>query len=417
MIDKFRFHDERDWFLSKRFGLFIHWGLYSIPAWQEQILWRGRMPRKEYEPLIKQFNPVKYDPDEWIDIMDQAGMDYLCFTSKHHDGFCMWDTKQTSYNIMNTPYGKDVTRMLADACKRRDKVMGIYYSIPDWHHPNYPNQGRHHEMFGPRKGDEPDFDKYSEFMENQVTELCSQYGKIGQLFWDINAMQYNNTAFNDKIRSLQPSMVINDRGPANGDFETPERNVPEGMEFAKLTEAVQALGRESWGYRKDEDYYNHKFLMQSIDKVLAMGGNYQLNVGPRADGTFDPKDIRALQKVGKWYKKTREAFEGTVPATTIITQTKHEMKDEILLTRRGNTIYVHLYKDIQSTAVILKPLDKLPKKATLLNNGQELEARVDYLPSLYRDHHPFLRIRDLPTNEITDEVLIIKLEFDESIND
>ena len=416
MIDRFRFHDERDWFLKKRLGLFIHWGLYSIPGWHEQVLWRGRMPRKNYEPLINQFNPVNFDPDQWIDIMKEAGMEYLCFTAKHHDGFCMWDTKQTDYNVMNTPYGKDVLAMLAEACNRRDITFGIYYSIPDWHHPNYPNQGRHHEMFGPRKGDEPDYDKYASFMENQVVELCTQYGKIGQFFWDINVIQYNNKAFNDHIRKLQPSMVINDRGPENGDFQTPERNVPQGMEFQRLTEAVQSLGRESWGYKVDEDYYNHKFLMQSIDKILAMGGNYQLNVGPKPDGTFSEKDVQALRRIGKWYNKVKEAFEDTIPATTIITQATDNMKDEVLLTRKGNNIYVHLYKDLQTTAVILKPLDILPKKATLLNNGQELEVRVDLIPSHHRER-PYLRIRNIPTNEITDEVLIIKLEFDESVND
>jgi alpha-L-fucosidase len=273
MIDRFKFHDARDWFLEKRFGLFIHWGLYSIPEWQEQVLWRGRMPRKNYEPLINQFNPVKFNPDNWIDLLQEVGMEYLCFTSKHHDGFSMWDTKQSDYNVMNTTYGKDVLGMLAEACHRRGVKFGIYYSIPDWYHPNYPNQGRHHEMFGPRKGDEPDFDKYVSFMERQVEELCTQYGEVGQFFWDINVLQYNNKAFNDHIRKLQPGMVINERGPENGDFQTPERNVPEGMEFKQLTEAVQSMGRESWGYRKDEDYYNHKRRRRSPESDGARRSN------------------------------------------------------------------------------------------------------------------------------------------------
>jgi len=144
--------------------------------------------------------------------------------------------------------------------------------------------------------------------------------------------------------------------------------------------------------------------------------NYKLNVGPKSDGTFSEHDIKSLIRIGKWYKKVREAFDDTVPATSIITQATNFMKDEVLLTRKGNNLYVHLYKDIQTTAVILKPLDILPKKAVLLNNGQELETRVDLLPSHHRER-PYLRIRNIPTNEITDEVLIIKLEFDESINE
>lgn len=415
MIDRFRFYDKRDWFLQKRFGLFIHWGLYSIPAWHEQILWRGRMPRKDYEPLMHQFNPVKFNPDEWLDLAKSSGMEYVCFTTKHHDGFCMWDTKYTDYNIMNTPYGKDVLRMLADSCRSHDMVMGVYYSIPDWHHKNYPNQGRHHEMFGPRAGDEPDLRRYFWYMENQVEELCTNYGEIGQLFWDINVCGYNNTAFNDHLRKLQPSMVINNRGPENWDFQTPEREIPEGMEFPKRTEAVQSLGRESWGYKTDEDYYTYKYLIKSIDKVMAMGGNYQLNIGPRADGSLDPRDVASLKRVGDWYNRVKEAFGDAIPATTMITDYTSNMKDQMLLTRRGNTIYVHLPYDTEADGIIVKPFDMLPIKATLLNNGQGLNTSVNMPASLHREGRKYLRIQGLPANEITDEVLIIKLEFDQAL--
>ena len=413
MIDKFRFYDDRDWFQQKRFGMFIHWGLYSIPAWHEQILWRGKMPRKEYEKLIHQFNPTRFDPDQWLDLAKNVGMEYICFTSKHHDGFCMFDTKYSDYNVMNTPFGKDVVKMLADACKRFDMTMGIYYSIPDWHHRNYPNQGRHHEMFGPRAGDEPDLKKYFSYMENQVVELCTNYGEIGEFFWDINVCGYKNTQFNDHLRSLQPSMLINDRGPDNWDFTTPERQIPEGGEFPTLTEAVQSLGRESWGYKIDEDYYSHKYLIQSIDRVMAMGGNYKLNVGPKADGTLDERDVASLKKIGDWYHRVKEAFEETIPATSMITDNiAGPMRDPMLLTRKGNTIYVHLYTDIETDGIVIKPFDRLPKKATLLNNGQNLETCVNMPPFLHREGREYLRVRNLPVNEFSNEVMIIKLDFD-----
>lgn len=349
------------------------------------------------------------------DSMQEAGMEYICFTTKHHDGFCMWDSAYTDYKVTNTPYGKDIVGLLSDACHKRGIPFGMYYSIPDWHHRNYPNQGRHHEMFGPRAGDEPDYDKYIDYMEKQVVELLTNYGEVSQLFWDVNVLEYNNLQFNDRIRKLQPSMVINDRGPANGDFCTPERHLPEGMEFPVRTEAVQSMGRESWGFKSDEDYYSHKYLMQSIDRSLSMGGNYLLNVGPRADGTFDERDIRSIRTLGDWYAKVKESFENTVPATTIITQATENMRDEVLLTRRGNTIYVHLYKDIQCSAVILKPLNILPVKAVLLNDGRELEVRVDLLPSHHRER-PYLRVRNIPVNEYNHEVMVIRLDFDESVN-
>ena len=417
-----RFNDARDVFFERRFGLFVHWGLYSIPAWHEQILWRGNMKRKDYEKLIHQFNPEKFNPDEWLDIAEQAGMQYICFTTKHHDGFCMWNTRYTDYNVMNTPYGKDILGMLAEACHRRNFPLSLYYSCPDWHHPNYPNQGRHHEMFGPREGDDPDIVKYYDYVRNQIRELLTNYGKIYQFFWDVNVAGYYDPGLNEMIRELQPGILINDRGPGEGDYSTPERHVPEGGAFTKPTEACQSLGRESWGDREDEDYYSHKFIMQSMDKVLAKGGNYLLNVGPKADGTIAPENVRALQAIGAWYHSVKEAFDGTVPASDMVHRDeilmegsfKRIVRDQVLLTRKGNTLYVHLYNDPQSEAVVLKPLNVMPRKVTLLNNGMELEARVEVIPWAWRER-PYLRIRGLPVNEMSGTVMVLKLEFDSSV--
>jgi len=163
-----RFGDGRDWFFENRFGLFLHWGSYAIPAWHEQHQWRARVPRSEYVKLAERWNPRKYDPDRWLDLMQDAGMKYVCITTKHHDGFCLWDTKETRFNTMNTPYKRDILGMLADACHRRRVPLCLYYSIADWNHPNYPNQGRHHELAGPEPGDQPDWDKYLEFLKAQV---------------------------------------------------------------------------------------------------------------------------------------------------------------------------------------------------------------------------------------------------------
>lgn len=339
------FKDDRDIFFQRRFGMFIHWGLYAIPAWHEQLLWRGKVKRKDYERLVQQFNPQAFQPDSWIDLAEAAGMRYLCFTSKHHDGFCMWDTKQTDYNIMHTPYGKDILYMLAEACHKRNFPLSIYYSCPDWHHPNYPNQGRHHEMFGPRPGEEPNINTYYEFVKEQLKELCQNYGKIYQFFWDVNVAEHEDPGLNEMIRALQPGILINNRGPGKGDYNTPERQVPEGGVFNSPTEACQSLGRESWGFRQEEDYYSHKFIMQSIDKILAMGGNYLLNVGPRADGTIAPENAAAIKQIGTWYNRVKEAFEGAVPASSMIQKDevaigdhhKPVERDHVLATRKGNT--------------------------------------------------------------------------------
>jgi alpha-L-fucosidase len=403
-----RFGDGRDWFFEKRFGMFVHWGLYAIPGWHEQHQWRGRVPREQYVQLARHWNPVKYDPDAWLDLAEAAGMKYLCLTTKHHDGFCLWDTQQTAYNTMNTPYGKDILRMLADACHRRRFPLCLYYSIADWHHPNYPNQGRHHEL-PPQPGDQPDWDKYLEFLRAQVRELCTNYGQIHGFWWDMNVPEHVDPSMNAMIRRLQPGAVINNRGFDEGDFGTPERDYErdESVAFDRPTEACQSVGIESWGYRRDEDYYTDRHLLRSIDRYLARDANYLLNVGPMPDGTIPPQAAAILERIGVWYQKIRESLEGVRPASHLTTNRN------VLLTRRGNTLYVHLHKDPATDAVKLKPLAVAPRRATLLNTGQNVDCAVELVPSEHVAQLPCLRLRKLPVNESANTVLVVKLEFDD----
>ncbi|MBM3212078.1 glycoside hydrolase [Candidatus Poribacteria bacterium] len=402
-----RFNDGRDWFFERRFGLFIHWGLYAIPGWHEQIQWRKPISKAEYIKLQAQFNPTKFDPDAWLDIAEAAGMQYLCITTKHHDGFCLWDTKYTNYNVMNTPYNKDILKMLADACHKRNFGLCLYYSIPDWNHPNSINLGGDHQLPEPNPGDEPDEDKYIEYVKNQVRELCTNYGKIWGFFWDIPP-QRHDPSLNEMLRSLQPGIMINDRGYDKGDYDTPERKVPEGKRFSRPTKACQSIGRQSWGYREDEDYYSHKFLMQSIDRIMAMGGNYLLNVGPKADGTFPNKAIEILGSVGKWFCKVRESLVEAEPASGILD------REDFMLTRNRNNLYVHFHKDPEASGVLMNPLKIAPKKATLLNTGRDVKADVEVVPTMSVPPNrkgPCLRISGLPVNELVNEIMVVKLEF------
>lgn len=405
-----RFGDGRDWFFEKRFGLFIHWGLYAIPAWHEQVQYSRRIPRKEYEQLMHQFNPVRFDPGKWLDLVEEAGMEYVCFTTKHLDGFCLWNTARHDYNVMHTPYGKDILKMLAEACHRRNIPLCLYYSVVDIHHPNYPNQNRSYELSGPEAGDDPDPGKYAQVLKAQVKELCTQYGEIRGFWWDANVMKLQDTSINEMIRSLQPKAVINDRGPGAGDFSTPERDwyghVNEVLAFDKPTEACQSIGMESWGYKEDEDYYTERYLMQSMDNILVKGGNYLLNVGPMADGTLPSKAVEILRGIGKWYHAVRESFAGCKPVSHLT-----ENRD-VLLSWKRNRLYVHLLKPLIGNRVLLKPIVALPRRSTLLNTGENVEARVDLLP-LQGPGQAYLRIRNLPVSISEKEVLVIKLEFDE----
>ena len=403
---------------KRSFGLFIHWGLYAIPAWHEQIQWRRGIKRSTYTKLQMQFNPLKFYPDEWIDIAQDAGMDHICITAKHHDGFCLWDTRYTDYNVMNTPYGKDILDQLANTCARRNFPLGIYYSVVDWHHPNYPNQGRSHELLKEDTQDSPNLKKYIDCLKGQTEELCSNYGPLFQFFWDMNVTGLVDPSINDHLRKLQPQMLINDRGFDAGDFTTPERDFND-HEHAKrkkgiLVQANQSVGRESWGYKNDEDYYSLRHLIKSIDKYLSVGAGYLLNVGPKADGSIDGTSRRLLRNIGRWYHSVKESF--------IEVDFANVEDENILITKRGKTIYVHLSEQPVTSRVLLKPIDKKPIRALVLNNQQAVNARFDILPTEIMnakgnivDRPPTLRVRRLPVDKFSDSVIVLRLDFSEDI--
>jgi alpha-L-fucosidase len=403
-----RFGDGRDWFFERRYGMFVHWGIYSIPGWHEQHQWRARVPRAEYIKLADQWNPRKFNPEQWLDLMEEAGMKYMTVTTKHHDGFCLWDTRQTSFNTMHTPYKKDVIGMLADACHKRKMPLCLYYSIADWNHPNYPNQGRHHEL-APQPHDTPDWDRYMLFLKEQVRELCSNYGEIHGFWWDMNVPAFKDTTVNAMIRKLQPKAVINNRGFDEGDFGTPERDydnaAAEAKGFDKPVEACQSVGMESWGFKKDEDYYTDRHLISSMDRYLARDANYLLNVGPTGEGTIPPEAAAILKRIGSWKRSVDQSFQRVVTDSSLNIP-------GVMITKSDRTLYIHLNKAPVGNGIKLKPINVLPKKATLLNTGQSIDCSINLCPSDHATQQPFLRLRNLPVNELANTVLVAKLEFD-----
>lgn len=408
-----RFGDGRDWFFENRFGMFVHWGLYSIPGWHEQHQWRARVSRNDYVKLARQWNPQKFNPEQWLDLMEEAGMKYITLTTKHHDGFCLWDSTQTRFNTMNTPYKKDVIGMLSDACHKRNIPLCLYYSIADWNQPNYPNEGRHHEL-PPQPQDSPDWDKYMEFLKEQVRELCTNYGEIHGFWWDMNVPVYKDPSVNAMIRKLQPKAVINNRGFDEGDFGTPERDYDNAASEAKglnrPTEACQSVGMESWGYKKDEDYYTDRHLISSIDRYLARDANYLLNVGPTGEGVIPKEAADILRRIGKWKKSVDESYRQVQTGSTLVNAAG------VLVTKREQTLYIHLNKVPVGTGIKLNPINVMPSKATLLNNGKPIDCVVNLCPSDHATQQPYLRLRNLPSNELANTVLIAKLEFDRPLD-
>lgn len=404
----------REWFSKRRLGLFLHFGLYTIEGWHEQDQMRRHIPRDVYGKLIDQFNPKSWDPDAIIDMAMEAGMEYLCLTTKHHDGFCLWDTDCTDFKVTNSPYGKDLVGELAEACHRRNFSLGLYYSIVDWHQPNYPNQERHHEI-PPQPQDSPDWEKYMEFLKAQVTELCTRYGNVRHWFWDINVPEYQDPSVNELLRSLQPYMVINNRGFDKGDFGTPERDYghdmgKKGSGFSRPTEACNSVGSQSWGYRRDESYYSTSFLIQSIDNMMSSGANFLLNVGPDSEGKIPNASKEILSEIGEWYQSVRESFDDTTPASQLC------KRDDVSLTRRANTIYVHVKQPLTTDSVVLPPFTGLPRSAVLLNTGEELECSTDLLPVHWKKGKRFLRIKGLP-RPLLDQgrTPVIRLDFESTL--
>ena len=323
-----------EWWREARFGLFIHWGLYAIPAgeWKgetnhaEWIRTTAQIPLEEYNKFVQHFNPIKFNAEEWVQMAKDAGMKYIVITSKHHDGFCLFDSKYTDFDVMSTPFKRDILKELADACHKAGIKMCWYHSIMDWHHPDYLPR-RNWETDRSTEG--ADLDRYVLHMKNQLRELVKNYGEIGVLWfdgeWENTWNQERGKDLYNYVRNLQPNIIINNRVGAGrsgmegftkgdefaGDFGTPEQQIPAtglpGMDW----ETCMTMN-DHWGYNKhDDNWKSTKDLIQKLADIASKGGNFLLNVGPMAEGLFPQPSIDRLREIGKWMKVNGEAIYGT----------------------------------------------------------------------------------------------------------
>jgi alpha-L-fucosidase len=328
-------HDARmQWWRDARFGLFIHWGLYSIPAGE----WKGRtnhaewirttaeIPLAEYDKFVSQFNPVQFNADEWVRMAKAAGMKYIVITSKHHDGFCLFDSQYTDFDVASTPFKRDILKELADACHKQGIRMCWYHSIMDWHHPDYIPR-RDWEKDRPASG--ADFNRYVAHMKNQIRELLTKYGDIGVLWfdgeWESTWNQNYGRDLYAFVRSLQPNILVNNRvgagrsgmegltkeGEFGGDFGTPEQQVPATGMPGVDWESCMTMNNH-WGYNKnDSNWKSTKTLIQMLADIASKGGNLLLNVGPTAEGVFPQASIDRLREISRWMDVNSEAIYAT----------------------------------------------------------------------------------------------------------
>ena len=397
---------------ENKFGMFIHWGFYALTGLHEQAFARYDLDRAEYEALRHKFNPVKYDPEKWVLLAKEAGMKYICFTTKHHDGFCMWDTKYTDYSIMNTPYGKDVLKMLADACHKHGMLLSLYYSNPDWNYEYGYNPASTHQWKAVQT-EKVDTVRYREYIKNQITELLTNYGPIYTLFWDIPT-HIEDPSLNELVRKLQPSIFINDRGWDAGDFSTPEREYEtmEGSRFTRMTEACNSVGQQSWGYREKEDFYSIRHLTTSIDRIMSMGGSYLLNAGPSAEGEITPEYADRIRKIGNWYNR----MEGCLECAEEDSFPYESRFNKCIATKKNSKTYLHFYEGLISSAVSLKEYPGAAKSVRLMNTGKPLPFAEEILPEFFngttgKAEKASLHIYDIPVDSLSDEPIVLEIEW------
>jgi len=322
------------WFHAAKFGMFIHWGVYSVPAgeWQGQkdygewFLEQTKMPVSRYEKFRDQFNPVKFDARQWVAIAKDAGMKYLVITSKHHDGFAMFNTKLTDWGIMSTPFHRDPMKELAAACKQAGIKFCFYHSIMDWHHSDYVPRRPWNDV-AKAHGD-PDFESYVRYMKGQLKELTTQYGPLGILWfdgeWEGTWTHERGKDLYDYVRSLQPDIIVNNRVGKNragmqglskgneivGDYGTPEQEIPAGGLPGVDWESCMTMNNH-WGYNKyDQHWKSSTEMIRMLIDIVSKGGTYLLNVGPTSEGLIPGPSVERLRAMGKWLKQNGEAIYG-----------------------------------------------------------------------------------------------------------
>ena len=417
-------HDARmKWWREARFGLFIHWGLYSIPAgeWEgktdyaEWIRNQAQIPLKVYDKFVSKFNPVKFNAERWVRLAKDAGMKYIVITSKHHDGFCLFNSKFTGFDIMSTPFKKDVLKELSEACKKEGIRLCFYYSIMDWHNPDYLPR-REWETTRSTKG--ADFNRYVQYMKNQLRELLTNYGNIGVLWFD---GEWENT-WNDKrgldlynyVRSLQPNIIINNRVGASrsgmegftegggfaGDFGTPEQQIPATGLPGVDWESCMTMN-DHWGYNKnDHNFKSAKEILQMLADIASKGGNYLLNIGPTAEGVFPPESVERLHKIGEWMEINGES----IYKTSASPFTKLDWGRCTQKNINGNTrLYLHVFDWPDNGQLIVPGIYNKPLQSYLLSdknkNPLELkrngDAVVIRIPSTAPDNFNSIVVLDI----------------------
>lgn len=375
----------RTWFQDAKFGLFVHWGTYSVLADGEWVMNNRRIDKKAYQKLPAAFNPTAFDPKEWVAMVKAAGMKYITITSKHHDGFAMFDSKLTDWDIVDrTPYKKDVLKMLADECHKQGIKLFFYHSHLDWFQDDYYPRGSTGQASG--RPDKGDFNKYLDFMDGQLTELLTNYGEIAGIWfdgwWDKKDADWRLKKTYDLIHKLQPQCLIGNnhhQAPKDGeDFQMFEKDLPgkntagfnEESKIGELPLETCETMNNSWGFNlQDSHYKSTKNLIQYLVKAAGNNANFLLNVSPMANGKIQPEFVDHLKEVGAWMEKYGESVTGTRGGPIA-------QKSWGVSTQKGNKVYLHVLNAEDSNLLLSGYTTKI-SSITVMNTSTKLKFKQD----------------------------------------
>lgn len=425
------------WYTDARFGLFIHWGLYAVSARGEWVKSTEKMTDEQYDHYFREFNPKAYDPAAWAKKAKRAGMKYAVLTTKHHDGFCLWDTQLTDYKSTNTACGRDLVREFVDAFRAEGIRVGFYYSLLDWHHPDYPHMTDSiHPMSGNSNypDDKRNFDRYLEYMHGQIRELCTNYGKVDLLWFDYSYDEkrgefWKATELMKMVRGLQPDVIVDNRlevsgegfgsivtqSPTaySGDFVSPEQIIPpKGV----VNDRGDPIPWEScltmnnhWGYcRFDNDYKSSTVLIRKLVECVSKGGNMILNVGPDATGRFPKRAEEILEDIGDWMETNSDSIYGCGSADL-------GKPDYGRFTQRGNDLYLHVTEQLIGPIPVKGITADQVEFIHRLSDGVELGLSNEWCVKNYMDEYIFIYygengVGTFPLTDERDMVIHIRLK-------
>ncbi len=350
------------WWHQAKFGMFIHWGLYSVLARHEWVMEMEGMPVSEYELLAKQFKPKPNAAREWARLAKRAGMKYMVMTTKHHEGFCLFDTKTTDFCAPKQAAGRDLVKEYVEAARAEGLRVGFYYSLMDWHHPD-----------GARCAtDEAARQRFVAYIHTHLRELLTNYGKIDILWydvsWPLDVKGWESEKMNQMVFQLQPDIIVNNRNKLPGDFITPEQRI-EAAEVGKAWEACMTMN-DSWGYqRADDAWKTPKQVIRNLITCAHDGGNYLINIGPMADGSVPVESVGILTTVGTWMNKNGQALYGADRCQP--TRSRYAS-----FSRHGNRLYMHIHFWPGDTVALAGLMTKV-KSASLLATGEKVKFEQD----------------------------------------